>query len=101
MADEHHVSGQMLRQVSFDEIRVGRGVPIRGRRRRVTETGQVDQVDTKSMLEQNADAAQAVAIQTPAVQEHEMPRHLEAERFINEPGAVLFENGRSVRQSPS
>ena len=58
-------------------------------------------MNAKGVLEQDADAAQAVTIEAPPVEEDEVPTCVGTERFVNEPDAIMFENGRSGRQSPS
>ena len=71
VSDENHRSLDPIEQVLLDQIGVVNGVPVGGRRRCLTEPGQIDQMNAMRVLEERGDAAQAVAAAAPAMQEHD------------------------------
>ena len=76
MPDENHATRNSRREVLLDQTCVVRCIPVRRRSRRVAETRKIDEVHAKRVLKQDADAAEAVPVEAPAMQEHKVPARL-------------------------
>jgi len=67
--NQNHWPRDAFDKVVLDEVGVLNCAPRTRRKWGCAETWQIDQMNARTVLKQNGDAAKALAIRTPAVQE--------------------------------